>query len=301
MSKRFTLLLCLLANLLAGWVHADSPLQTIPDYHAHVTDTAHVLSAADRVAIEKQLTDFETQHGSQLGVLIVPSTGQEDITDYTQRVADHWKLGRQGVGDGLLVVVAVNDRRVRIAPYRALEPAVPDVLAKRIIDTKMVPAFRQGDYAGGLRESLQSLQTAILAVEKLMPTPPENVYQKWMSKVKKLLKNEGISIILLIFTLLALSGIRQVLSRFLPRFLAASLTACLGAVVCWLLSANLWLSLFFALMGFFSKLRFIKNGGFGDRAHHKQSSPEVRGAVSGPATTTGGGGDSAGGGASGRW
>ena len=301
MSMRFIFGVFLLVHLLAGWVHADTTLQVIPDYHAHVKDVARVLSAAVRISLEKQLTDFEIQHGAQIGVLIVPSTGQEDITEYTQRVGDRWKLGRQGVGDGLLVVVAVNDHLVRIAPYRALEPAIPDVLAKRVIDTNMVPAFRQGDYAGGLREALQNLQTAILAGGALMPMPEESAPQKWISKIKMLLQHEGISVILLVFTFFALSGTRQLLSRFLPKHVAASLTACFAAVVCWSLSANWLLSLFFALMGFFSQLRFINNRGFGYRAPHEQSSPSAHGAASGPKATSGGGGDSAGGGASGRW
>lgn len=301
MSMRFTFGVFLWVHLLAGWVHADTSLKTIPQYHAHVTDVARVLSAADRVALEKQLTDFETQHGSQIGVLIVPSTGQEEITEYTQRVADRWKLGRQGVGDGLLVVVAVNDHRVRIAPYRALEPAIPDVLAKRMIDTHMVPAFRQGDYAGGLREALQSLQMAILSGGQPVVTGPEASQKTWWAQIQKIWEDfVGPALVVGVFAFLGLSAIRQFLSRFFNQLPAALITAALGALVCWWLSSSIWFSGFILVLGYFSRLKYeshnrpiYREPGQGVfRSGNTESQPEA---------ISGGGGDSAGGGASGRW
>jgi len=301
MSMRFTLGVFLWVHLLASWVHADTSLKTIPDYHAHVTDMARVLSAADRVALEKQLADFETQHGSQIEVLIVPSTGQEDITEYTQRVGDRWKLGRQGVGDGLLVVVAVNDHRVRIAPYRALEAAIPDVLAKRIIDKNMVPAFRQGDYAGGLRDALQSLQTAILSGEQPVATGSEASQKTWEAQIQKIWENfVGPALVAGFLAFLGLSAIRQFLSRFFSQSLAALITAVLGAMVCWRLSSNVWFSGLILVLGYFSRLKY--------ESHNRPISRESGHGVfrsgntdSQPEAISGGGGDSAGGGASGRW
>ena len=298
---RFTIWVFLWVHLLAGLVHADTTLQAIPDYNAHVTDMARVLSPTDRVALEKQLTDFETQHGSQIGVLIVSSTGQEDITEYTQRVGDRWKLGRQGVGDGLLLVVAVNDHRVRIAPYRALEPAIPDVLAKRMIDTHMVPAFRQGDYAGGLREALQSLQMAILSGGQPVATGPEASQKTWWAQIQKIWEDfVGPALVVGVFAFLGLSAIRQFLSRFFNQLPAALITAALGALVCWWLSSNIWFSGFILVLGYFSRLKYeshnrpiYREPGQGVfRSGNTESQPEA---------ISGGGGDSAGGGASGRW
>lgn len=301
MSMRFTFWVFLWVHLLVGWVHADTNLQAIPDYHARVTDLARVLSAADRVALEKQLADFETQHGSQIGVLIVSSTGQEDITEYTQRVGDRWKLGRQGVGDGLLVVVAVNDHRVRIAPYRALEPAIPDVLAKRIIDKNMVPAFRQGDYAGGLREALQTLQTAILSGAQLVAAGPEASQKTWWAQIQKIWEYFGWpALVVGIWAFLGLSAIRQFLSRFFSQLPATLITAALGAVVCWCLSSNIWFSGFILVIGYFSRLKYASD----NRPINREPGQEVfrsGNTDSQPEAISGGGGDSAGGGASGRW
>jgi len=301
MSMRFTFWVFLWVHLMAGWVHADTTLQAIPDYHAHVTDMARVLSPADRVSLEKQLADFETQHGSQIGVLIVSTTGQEDITEYTQRVGDRWKLGRQGVGDGLLVVVAVNDHRVRIAPYRALEPAIPDVLAIRIIDKNMVPAFRQGDYAGGLRDALQSLQTVILSGEQPVATGPEASQKTWEAQLQKIWENFVWPALVVGFgAFLGLSAIRQFLSRFFSQSLAALVTGVLGAMVCWWLSSNVWFSGLVLVLGYFSRLKYASD----NRPIYRGPGQEVfrsGNTDSQPEAISGGGGDSAGGGASGRW
>jgi uncharacterized protein len=116
-------------------------------------DQTGTLAQGDVAALEQQLQSFEQQRGTQIVVLVLPSTAPEDIADFTQRLGDAWKIGRRQVGDGVLLVVALNDRRLRIAPAKALEGAVPDLAAQRIIDQVITPAFRRGDVAGGLREA----------------------------------------------------------------------------------------------------------------------------------------------------
>jgi len=126
-----------------------------------VIDQTGTLSAAQQQALADKLAAIETKRGSQIVVLMVASTQPEDIAAYGQRVADQWKIGRLAVGDGLLIVVAKNDRRVRIEVAKALEGAVPDLAAKQIISEAISPAFRKGDYAGGLNAAVDRLDARI--------------------------------------------------------------------------------------------------------------------------------------------
>ena len=154
-------LLCLawlLAPLQAG---SQKGLQAIPPLTARVIDTTGTLSAAQRDALDAKLAAFEQRKGAQMVVLIVPTTQPEDISDFSQRVGDLWKLGRKNVGDGLLLVVAKNDRAVRIATAKSLEGAVPDLAASRVIEQAITPRFRSGDFAGGLDAGTDQLMTLI--------------------------------------------------------------------------------------------------------------------------------------------
>ncbi|MBP8088043.1 MAG: TPM domain-containing protein, partial [Polaromonas sp.] len=119
-------LLCLAWLLVPLQASSQTALQAIPPLSARVIDTTNTLSAAQRDALDSKLAAFEKAKGAQMVVLMVPSTQPEDITGYVQRVGDLWKLGRKNVGDGLLLVVAKNDRAVRIATAKSLEGAVPD-------------------------------------------------------------------------------------------------------------------------------------------------------------------------------
>ena len=139
------LLLCLPDMALA-----QQNVLPIPALTARVIDQTGTLTEADRIALETTLESYEQSKGSQIVVLMVPTTHPEDIAAYAWRVADSWKIGRKDVGDGLLIVVAKNDRRMRMEVARALEGAIPDLAAARIIDQQMAPHFRQNDYAGGI-------------------------------------------------------------------------------------------------------------------------------------------------------
>jgi uncharacterized protein len=140
----------------AADVRGPDGLLAVPPL-ARVTDTTGTLTAADKQALENKLAAFETAHGTQIAIVMVASTQPEPIADFAQRVGEAWKIGRAGVGDGLLIVVAKDDRRVWIAVARALEGAVPDLAAKRVIREVIAPHFRQGDYAGGLSAGLDAL------------------------------------------------------------------------------------------------------------------------------------------------
>ena len=108
-------------------------------------------------ALDAKLAAIETQHGSQVVVLMVPTARPEDIASFAQRVASTWKIGRKEVGDGLLLTVAKDDRDVNIQVAAALQGAIPDVAAGRIIREQIIPAFRNGDYAGGLNTAVDRL------------------------------------------------------------------------------------------------------------------------------------------------
>ncbi|MDH6591623.1 uncharacterized protein M2165_001512 [Variovorax sp. TBS-050B] len=132
-------------------------LLPIPALTARVIDQTGTLDAAQRAGLETKLAAFEQRKGSQIAVLMVPTTQPEDIASYAQRVGDAWKIGRRDVGDGLLVIVAKDDRKMRIATAKALEGAVPDLAAVRIIDEEMKPRFRNGDFSGGLNAAVDRL------------------------------------------------------------------------------------------------------------------------------------------------
>jgi len=141
----------------AGLPALAQGLLPIPALTARVIDQTATLDAAQRSGLETKLAAFEQRKGSQIVELMVPSTAPEDIASYTQRVGDTWKIGRKGVGDGLLVIVAKDDRKMRIATAKALEGAVPDLAAVRIIDEEMKPRFRNNDFAGGLNAAVDRL------------------------------------------------------------------------------------------------------------------------------------------------
>ncbi|HEY4081806.1 MAG TPA: TPM domain-containing protein [Burkholderiaceae bacterium] len=153
-------LLSLLLLMSCAFAQAQD-VQPVPPINGRVMDLTHTLSAAQVQALDSKLAAFEAQAGPQIVVLMVPTVAPEDIVDYTQRVGDQWKLGRRDVGDGLLIVVAKDDRKIRIAPAKALEGAVPDLAARQIIDGAIKPAFKKDDFAGGLNLAIDQLEARI--------------------------------------------------------------------------------------------------------------------------------------------
>ncbi len=133
----------------------------VPPLNARATDLTGTLSLGQRESLEQTLKAFEEKKGSQIAVLIVPTTKPEEIEQYGIRVAEAWKLGRKGIDDGVLFLVAKNDRKMRIEVGRGLEGAVPDAVAKRIIAEIVTPRFKQGDFEGGIREGVERLVKVI--------------------------------------------------------------------------------------------------------------------------------------------
>ena len=136
-------------------------VQPVPALAGRVIDQTGTLSAPQVQALTAQLAAVEQGRGSQIVVLMVASTQPEDIAAYAQRVADAWKIGRRQVGDGVVIVVAKNDRRVRIEVAKALEGAIPDLAASRIINESITPAFKAGDYARGLAAAVDRIAARI--------------------------------------------------------------------------------------------------------------------------------------------
>jgi uncharacterized protein len=148
LGRAIALLALCLAPLAPVW--AQAPQVAVPALDAPVVDTTATLDAAQTAVLTRQALQLQQRKGSQLQVLLVPSTGAETIEQYAQRVFDAWKLGRRGVDDGVLLLVAKDDHRVRIQTGYGLEGAIPDALANRIIEETLLPHFRDDDYAGGI-------------------------------------------------------------------------------------------------------------------------------------------------------
>ncbi|KQB56698.1 MULTISPECIES: YgcG family protein [Acidovorax] len=163
------LIAILLIAFAAPWAHADDGLLPVPALTGPVIDQTGTLSASDKAALETQLQTLEQTRGAQVVVLMVPTTAPEDIASFANRVGNTWKIGRSDVGDGVLVIVAKNDRKMRIEVAKALEGAIPDIAAARIIDDAMKPRFQQSDYAGGLRDAVTQLSARIAG--EALPAP----------------------------------------------------------------------------------------------------------------------------------
>jgi len=155
-----------LLMLVAGLAAA----QPIPELSRRVTDTAGLLSADQADRLEARLAAFEQRKGAQIAVLIVPSVMPASIEEYALRTFEQWKLGRRGIDDGILVLVASQDRTMRIEVGTGLEGAVPDALAGRIIRERMTPAFRAGDYYTGIDDAASALMAAVDG--EPLPRPP---------------------------------------------------------------------------------------------------------------------------------
>lgn len=150
----------MLVGLLAGLVVALPAMaqdSAIPPLQQRVTDTTGTLDAQTQARLTQSLADLEQQKGAQIAVLMIPSTGDEAIEQYAVRAFEQWKLGREAVDDGILFLIAKDDRQLRIEVGYGLEGAVPDLLAGRIIREQVAPRFQQGDFAGGVEAGVAGL------------------------------------------------------------------------------------------------------------------------------------------------
>lgn len=156
MFRRILALMLLCCACACAFAQAQT-LAPIPPLDSPVIDTTGTLSAGQKAQLEQQALALQQRKGSQLQVLMIPSTQPETIEQYTVRAFEQFKLGRKGVDDGVLVVVAKDDRKVRIEPGYGLEGTIPDITAGRIIQEYMAPKFRAGDYGGGLIDATGAL------------------------------------------------------------------------------------------------------------------------------------------------
>jgi uncharacterized protein len=283
---------------LGATAHAQDVLP-VPPLTAPVIDQTATLDEAQRTALIAKLSAIEQQTGSQIVVLLVPSTLPEDIAAYSQRVGDSWKIGRREVGDGLLIVVAKNDRRVRIEVAKALEGAVPDLAAKRIIDAQITPAFRAGDYAGGLSAAVDQLAARIRGEALPAPNRPD-AQQRTQGNGPSL-----DSLAIFLFVVVPIAG--ALFTRLMGRKLGSLATGGVAGGIGWWLTASALLAgvaglIAVVLVGVFGVGSARRGGGSG-------GVPPIIwggggggwGGGGGGGFSSGGGGDFGGGGASGGW
>ncbi|MGO1002273.1 TPM domain-containing protein [Lysobacter sp. CA196] len=280
----------------AGPVRAQT-LAPIPAMTSPVVDTTGTLDAATRSQLEAQARALQQRKGSQLQVLVVASTAPEDIDSYAVRAYEQFKLGRKDVDDGVLLVVAKDDRRVRIEVGYGLEGAITDAQSGRIIQEYLAPKFRSGDYAGGLVDA-----TAMLV--KLIdgePLPPP------MARPAQDDGNGGEEGWVLAFFIAIFGGqvVRAVLGR-LPALVRGLASGLVVGGIAWLLALAWWLVGLTALIGLFVGLlggsggQFVRSGGWGGYGGGGWGGGSGGGGGGGGGWS-GGGGSSGGGGASGSW
>jgi uncharacterized protein len=164
-----------LVALLICWAFAALADVAVPPLTGRVVDQTGTLSASDIASLSQTLQDFEAKKGSQIAVLIVPTTEPETIEQYSIRVADAWKVGRKKVDDGAILLVATNDHKLRIEVGYGLEGALTDVTSKRIIDEFIVPKFKSGDFAGGIWAGVDRI-IKVIDGEPLPPPKPQQDY-----------------------------------------------------------------------------------------------------------------------------
>lgn len=159
--------------LLLLWALTAWAQVAVPELSRRVTDLTATLSADQIAALENKLAAFEAQKGSQIAVLIVPTTQPEDIAQFGIRVADQWKIGRKKIDDGAILIVAKDDRQLRIEVGYGLEGAIPDAIAKRVTAETITPFFKAGDFYGGIDAGVRQLMRLIEG-EPLPPPNPSN-------------------------------------------------------------------------------------------------------------------------------
>lgn len=272
----------LLVASLAFCVHAEV---AVPALSARVTDLTGTLSAQQAGALEQKLAAFEAKKGSQIAILMLPSTKPEEIEQYSIRVAQAWKIGRKGTDDGVILIVAKEDRRLRIEVGYGLEGVIPDAVAKRIISETITPRFKTGDFYGGVSAGVDQL-IRLIEGEKL---PPPRA-----SGAAGHVANPGDWMIPAVFFVIVAGGLmRAVFGRF-PGALA---TGAVGGILAWILF-GLGIAILAALAAFV--LTLMNSGGIGTGGRG-YSSGGFGGGGGGGGGFSGGGGGFGGGGASGRW
>jgi uncharacterized protein len=283
------LLILLLA--LPAWAQV-----AVPPLKGRVTDLTGTLKAEQTASLEQMLQSFEARKGTQIAVLMLPSTTPETIEQYALRVAEQWKIGRKKVDDGVVLVVAKDDRTVRIEVGYGLEGVLNDATANRIIREVIVPRFREGDFYGGLSAALDRM---IRVIDGEPLPPPTRAAPQAQGGLLQSLP------VLLVLAFVAGAILRRVLGRFLGSMATGGAVGALA----WLLAGTLAVALLAGIVAFFFTLIGGTGGG---RRYHGGFPGGYRGGWggggwgggfggSGGGGFGGGGGSFGGGGASGRW
>ena len=269
-----------------------------------VIDEAKILSASDKQAIETKLRSLNDRGLAQAAVVIVPTTNGEDIFDYSMKVADRWKLGKKDTDQGLLMVVAVNDRKMYILTGYGLEGTIPDAVAKRIISDDITPRFKQGDYAGGIIAGINRIEERLTTDPAILKQADANRVNTNANSNAQSNQEGGIPLIFLgFFGFVAGMILTSILGRFFGSIATAGGIVTLGTIF----GAGLLGSMFVAFIVFLfllfrgggrggrggSGVVFLPGGGFGGGG--------FGGGGFGGGGFGGGGGGFGGGGAGGDW
>jgi uncharacterized protein len=277
-----------LLALVACWAFAALADVAVPPLSGRVVDQTGTLSAGDISSLTQTLKDLETRKGSQVAVLIVPTTAPETIEQYSIRVTEAWKIGRKKIDDGALLVVAKDDHKLRIEVGYGLEGSLTDVTSSRIIDEIIVPKFRNGDFAGGIAAGV----ARIVAVVDGEPLPAPQPQQSWSLPDKV-----GDALPFIIFGAIALSSL---LRMALGRLVGSVATGGIVGLLAWFILGSLAPSLIAAAIAFVFTLF---GGSFGSSSGRTGGGGSFSGGSSSSDSGgfSGGGGSFGGGGASGSW
>lgn len=227
-----------------------------------VIDEAKILSASDKQAIETKLRSLNDRGLAQAAVVIVPTTNGEDIFDYSMKVADRWKLGKKDTDQGLLMVVAVNDRKMYILTGYGLEGTLPDAVAKRIISDDITPRFKQGDYAGGITAGINRIEERLTTDPAILKQADANRVNTNANANTQSNQEGGIPLIFLgFFGFVAGMILTSILGRFFGSIATAGGIVTLGTVF----GAGLLSSIFVAFIVFLFLLFRGGGGGRGGR------------------------------------
>ena len=273
--------LVLFALLLIGVARAEV---TVPPLTRHVTDLTATLDAQQTKMLESRLAEFEARKGAQLALLVVPTTQPESIEQFGIRVVEAWKLGRKGVDDGALLLVAKDDHALRIEVGYGLEGVLNDATAKRIVDEVIVPHFKRGEFYPGIESGIAAMMQVIDG--EALPPPKQHTAASGQYDIESLL--------FIGFGLVVVVG--GMLRALLGRFPAALLMGGALGGLAWLMVAPFLVALLVGLMAFVFVLLGGSGRGFGGGGFGGTS-----GGGFGGGGFSGGGGGFGGGGASGRW
>ena len=268
---------------------AEGDFIAIPRLEKRVTDLTATLSSADEGRIEARLKAFEVVKGAQIAVLIVGTTQPETIFDYSLRVTDAWKLGRKGVDDGVLFVVAKNDRKLQILTGRGTQGVLTDAMSKRIIAEIVAPKFRAGDFAGGIDDGVAKI-IDVLQGEALPPPPQKRAAVQGGTNIQSFL----------VLGIFAAMFVGPLLRSLLGRFVGATATGgAVGAAAWWLAGGMLFPAIAGVIIFFIVLFMGALNIGNGRLGGWSSGGGGFGGGGGGG--FSGGGGGFDGGGSSGSW